>query len=97
MFGSCAGKIQIQPRVWTFVAFTYNGVENWGTFHIDNTFGYSDSSSEDHPVSQEQNKFYYQLIELKFYLLWLKWVDPNKYKYILIVLYTGRIFHIRWW
>ena len=57
MFGSCAGKIQIQPRAWTFVAFTYNSVENWGTFHIGNTFGYSESSSEDHPVRQDPNKF----------------------------------------
>ena len=43
---------KVKPHSWTFVAFTYNSIENWGTFHVGNTFGYyEDDPGKEHPVS----------------------------------------------
>ena len=35
------GPVPIIPRAWNFVAFTYDSTENIGTFHINESFGYS--------------------------------------------------------
>ena len=45
---------KVMPHTWTFVAFTYNSIENWGTFHVGNTFGYYEKDPApgiEHPVS----------------------------------------------
>ena len=42
---------KVQPHSWTFVAFVYNSIDNWGTFHVGNTFGYFDEDTgKEHPV-----------------------------------------------
>ena len=46
---------ELQPDVWQFVAFTYDGIKNLGTFHVSNSFGYFDESSspKEQPVSKK--------------------------------------------
>ena len=46
--------MRIELREWNFIAFTYHSFENWGTFHINNAFGYSDTTAGvDQPVSHK--------------------------------------------
>ena len=33
--------VPITPQDWHFITFTYHGLKNIGTFHINHTFGYS--------------------------------------------------------
>ena len=53
--GNALSVGELQPNAWQFVAFTYDSIQNFGTFHVNNSFGYFDESSspKEQPVSKK--------------------------------------------
>ena len=83
---------KVQPHSWIFVAFVYNSIDNWGTFHVGNTFGYYDTDNDiEHPVSC-YNVWYEGRIDHLNAL-----ISSTVCKYSNISLKLGGIFYHWWW